>query len=118
VLVMNQGQMVQMGTHEELLAQEGMYRKLFHKQFLTSIPAELTVEQDIRDVRRSKQIAQVQAAKKAAAEKAAAEKAAAEKAAAEKAAAEKAAAEKAAAEKAAAENAQSQPPAKAPIAAE
>ena len=88
VLVMNQGQMVQMGTHEELLAQEGMYRKLFHKQFLTSIPAELTVEQDIRDVRRSKKIAEVQARKKAAAEKAAAD------------------------------NAQSQPPAKAPIAAE
>ena len=61
VIVMHQGRMVQMGTHEELLAQEGMYRRLFHKQFLTSIPAELTVERDIRDIRRSKKIAQTQA---------------------------------------------------------
>ncbi len=33
ILVMREGQVVEMGTHEALLAQEGFYRTLYHSQF-------------------------------------------------------------------------------------
>ena len=33
VLVLNQGQIVEQGTHEELLAKGGLYQELYHKQF-------------------------------------------------------------------------------------
>lgn len=42
ILVMDKGRIVQMGTHEELLAQEGMYRKIYEIQ--TKIDAELEDE--------------------------------------------------------------------------
>ena len=33
ILVMNQGQIIEQGTHEELLAQNGFYAQLYHSQF-------------------------------------------------------------------------------------
>ncbi len=33
VLVLDQGQIVEQGTHEELLAKGGLYQDLYHKQF-------------------------------------------------------------------------------------
>lgn len=33
ILVMNKGNIVETGTHEELLAQEGMYADLYNSQF-------------------------------------------------------------------------------------
>jgi ABC-type Fe3+/spermidine/putrescine transport system ATPase subunit len=45
ILVMDKGQIVQMGTHEELLTQDGMYRKIYDIQ--TRIETEL--EQEIAE---------------------------------------------------------------------
>ncbi len=42
ILVMDKGEIVQMGTHEELLAQDGMYRKIYEIQ--TRIEDELETE--------------------------------------------------------------------------
>jgi ABC-type multidrug transport system fused ATPase/permease subunit len=33
ILVMEKGQLVEQGTHEELLAQEGLYTNLYETQF-------------------------------------------------------------------------------------
>ena len=33
ILVMNQGQIVEQGTHETLLANNGLYEKLYNSQF-------------------------------------------------------------------------------------
>jgi ATP-binding cassette subfamily B protein len=33
ILVINQGQIVERGTHHELLARGGLYRTLYHEQF-------------------------------------------------------------------------------------
>ena len=35
ILVMNEGKIVEQGTHEELLAQEGFYAMLYNSQFAT-----------------------------------------------------------------------------------
>jgi ATP-binding cassette subfamily B protein len=45
IIVLDKGQIVQMGTHEELLAQEGMYRQIYNIQ--TRIESEL--EQEITE---------------------------------------------------------------------
>ena len=45
IIVLDKGQIVQMGTHEELLAQEGMYRQIYNIQ--TRIESEL--EQEIAE---------------------------------------------------------------------
>jgi len=42
IVVLDQGRIIQMGTHEELLAQKGVYRKIFNIQ--TQIEAELEKE--------------------------------------------------------------------------
>jgi ATP-binding cassette subfamily B protein len=42
IIVLDKGQIVQMGTHEELLAQEGMYRQIYNIQ--TRIESELELE--------------------------------------------------------------------------
>jgi ATP-binding cassette, subfamily B, bacterial len=42
ILVLDKGAMVQMGTHEDLLAQEGMYRRIYDIQ--TRIDEELEME--------------------------------------------------------------------------
>ncbi|MEW6717237.1 MAG: ABC transporter ATP-binding protein [Chloroflexota bacterium] len=47
ILVLDKGEIVQMGTHEELLAQEGMYRKIYEIQ--TRIDEELEQELRIAD---------------------------------------------------------------------
>lgn len=33
ILVLRDGDIVEQGTHEELLAKKGMYEKLYHSQF-------------------------------------------------------------------------------------
>ncbi|WP_224768281.1 hypothetical protein [Metabacillus idriensis] len=35
IVVMDEGKIVQMGRHEELITQDGLYRKLSHLQFKT-----------------------------------------------------------------------------------
>jgi ATP-binding cassette subfamily B protein len=42
IVVLDQGRIIQMGTHDELLAQEGVYQKIFDIQ--TQIDAELEKE--------------------------------------------------------------------------
>jgi ABC-type multidrug transport system fused ATPase/permease subunit len=42
ILVMDKGEIVQMGRHEELVTQDGMYRKIYDIQ--TRIDAELEEE--------------------------------------------------------------------------
>jgi ATP-binding cassette subfamily B protein len=42
ILVMDKGKIIQMGKHEELLAQDGMYRKIYELQ--TRIDEELEME--------------------------------------------------------------------------
>ncbi|MEJ8545004.1 ABC transporter ATP-binding protein [Brevibacillus borstelensis] len=44
VLVLEQGRIVESGTHDELLAQNGLYTKLYKQQFATEESAELVVE--------------------------------------------------------------------------
>ena len=36
ILVMDQGKIIEQGSHEELLSKEGFYHKLYHSQFSTS----------------------------------------------------------------------------------
>jgi ATP-binding cassette subfamily B protein len=42
ILALDKGEVVQMGSHEELLAQEGMYRRIYDIQ--TRIDEELELE--------------------------------------------------------------------------
>ena len=42
ILVLDKGEVAQMGTHEELLAQDGMYRKIYDIQ--TRIETELEAD--------------------------------------------------------------------------
>jgi ATP-binding cassette subfamily B protein len=42
IVVLDQGQIIQIGTHDELLAQDGVYRKIYDIQ--TQIEAELEKE--------------------------------------------------------------------------
>ncbi|MFN2133929.1 MAG: ABC transporter ATP-binding protein, partial [Anaerolineae bacterium] len=37
ILVIDQGRLVQQGTHEELLEQGGLYRDLYERQFATEL---------------------------------------------------------------------------------
>jgi ATP-binding cassette subfamily B protein len=43
ILVMNQGRLVEQGTHSELLAQDGLYADLYHTQFGSDEPAEVVI---------------------------------------------------------------------------
>ena len=36
IIVLNKGRIVQMGTHEELIRQEGLYRRMCDEQMLVS----------------------------------------------------------------------------------
>jgi subfamily B ATP-binding cassette protein MsbA len=45
IVVMSQGRIVQQGTHEELLAQEGLYRELHAMQFADDKPQETAMEE-------------------------------------------------------------------------
>ncbi len=49
ILVLDKGQVIQMGTHEELAAQEGMYRKIYEIQ--TRVDDELASELSEFDIR-------------------------------------------------------------------
>jgi ATP-binding cassette subfamily B protein len=42
ILVMDKGRIIQMGKHEDLIAQDGMYRKIYNLQ--TQIDEELEME--------------------------------------------------------------------------
>lgn len=46
ILVLNQGQIVERGKHEQLLEKEGMYKKLYFKQFTSEIEDQLRLERE------------------------------------------------------------------------
>ena len=43
ILVLDKGQIVERGTHQELLRQEGLYAKLYHQQFASQVQEETIV---------------------------------------------------------------------------
>jgi subfamily B ATP-binding cassette protein MsbA len=40
-MVLEDGEIVEFGTHEELLAKSGIYRKIYETQFLEKAPPEI-----------------------------------------------------------------------------
>jgi ABC-type multidrug transport system fused ATPase/permease subunit len=46
ILVLNQGQIVERGKHEQLLEKEGMYKKLYFKKFTLEIEDQLSMERE------------------------------------------------------------------------
>jgi len=47
ILVVNHGEIVERGTHEELMAMEGFYYKLYSRQFTLGIPAGAQEEESL-----------------------------------------------------------------------
>jgi ATP-binding cassette subfamily B protein len=48
ILVMDQGEIIEHGTHQELLAHDGLYAKLYNQQFLQQALEEVAAEDEVR----------------------------------------------------------------------